>query len=136
MKPKANAGLREKIEEIARTALKEAGPDAMRVDWDIMKQQVENEIRDFTMDMAQEIVYKARVRVLKHIATIINQHNMTDTTHGRLDGRTLETLMDQVDEDGVQDIAMEAASDIEVAIADYAQKLGQFAVHVVSSRER
>lgn len=136
MKPKANTRLSAKIEEIARAVLKEAGPDAMRVDWDIMKQQVENEIRDFTMDMAQELVYQSRTRMLKSIAMFINQHNMTDTTYGRLDGPTLETLMDQMDEDAVQDISMEAASDIEDALADYAQKLGQFAVHVVSSSER
>ena len=108
----------------------------MRVDWAVMKQQIDDKVRDFTMDMAQEILYQARKRMLKDIVMIINQHNMTDTTYGRLDAETLDALMDQLDEDGIQDLTMEAASNIEVALTEYAQDLGQFAVHVVSSRER
>jgi len=136
MKSKTNTGIRETIQGIVESVLSEESPDAMRVDWAVMKQQIDDKVRDFTMDMAQEILYQARKRMLKDIVMIINQHNMTDTTYGRLDAETLDALMDQLDEDGIQDLTMEAASNIEVALTEYAQDLGQFAVHVVSSRER
>lgn len=136
MKNDKNKGLREAITTIMEKALNEEGPDAMRVDWSIMKDQVENEIRDYTMDLAQEMVYKSRARIMDSLAAIISQHNMTDTTYGRMNGKQLDRAMEELDEDGIQDIAMEAASDIEVALTKFADQLGQFAVHTVSSRER
>lgn len=136
MKNNKSTKLHEAITSIMKSVLKEEGPDAMRIDWAIMKDQVENEIRDYTMDLAQEIVYKSRARVMDSLASIITKHNMTDTTHGRMNGRMLDRAMEELDEDGIQDIAMEAASDIEVALTKFADQLGQFAVHTVSSRER
>ena len=128
MKSKNNSELRAVIQEIAKNVLSEEGPDVHRVDQSIMDRQIEEFVLDTTMEMAHQIVYDARVKLLKDIAYVVNQHGMTSV---RLTPNVLGNMIDDTDEDAISEVEMEVSTDIADALLKYAKKLGEFAVGTV-----
>lgn len=112
--------------------LVEAGPDAMRVDWSIMDDQVKEAANDAGMEMADDLVYKFRQKILRFIAGQLNQHGMSAV---KVDPRTFPEELEEFDEDGVYEVSMECTSDICAALEKYAQALGQLGVHMAGGRE-
>ncbi len=137
MNKNTNSGLRNIIQEIMKSVLDESGPDAMRVDWSIMRQQLDEAISDESSIVAEDVTIQMRDKILSSVAKIINQHNMVDTEFGRINPHSFEQLLrDFDDDDSVSRLTAECFADIDEAIKKFADSLGQFAVHVVSANER
>ena len=127
---KSRAGLLRRGELQER--LVEAGPDAMRVDASIMDEQLKEAANDAGMDMADDLIYKFRQKILRFIAGQLNQHGMSAV---KVDPRTFPSEVEEFDEDGTYEASMECMSDVTAALEKYALALGNLGVMMAGGRE-
>jgi len=108
--------------------LDEAGPDAGRVDTDIMGQAMGEAVTDLGMDMADNLVYRFRNKVLPRIADAMNQHGMADV---RINPRTIASELEDYDPDKFGEVTDNCVSDIAEVLKKYSDTLGQMAISAI-----
>jgi hypothetical protein len=114
--------------------LHEAGPDEMRVDWEVVSRAIESKLDDTLTQSAGNFVYKMRTEVVApRIGKILNQHGIG---HGVGRGAySFAGELEDFDAVGIQTAEMECVTDIVAALTKYAQDLGQLAVHMHSGQK-
>ena len=116
-------------------SLTEAGPDAMRIDWSIMDDQIDKAAYDIAMDMSDRLVFDFRKRIIKEIARELDKHAMVYPEASPVDPSELSADLEDFDPNGLQGLSMECIQDITNILVEYAKGLGSLAVHMAGGAE-
>jgi len=118
--------------------MSEAAPNDDRVNTSIMSEQIKARLQDEFFEMAFELVHAAEKKIVEEAASIVDSHNMAASEHGRITPYKLRKIVEDFDEniDDKTTLMQECASNLESALNDFAQQLGDYIAHIVSPIER
>lgn len=112
--------------------LVEAGPDAMRVSASVMDEQFKEAANDAGTEIADDLIYKFRQKILGFVAGQLNKHTRYAD---EVDPHTFAKEVEEFDPDSIADVSQECVSDITAAFEKYAKALGQLALNIADPEE-